>query len=179
MRICTFHRLGLDILNADLSTAGYRKGFSILDAEDALKLLGDLGLKDVDSDQLAAGRDLISQWKNELIDPPQAVSIATDDAEYRAAKLYERYQEALKTYNAVDFDDLIYLPVKLLQSESEIRNKWQLRMRHLLIDEYQDTNKAQYELVKILVQHHQRFTAVGDDDQSIYTWRGAAPRKSH
>ncbi len=175
LRICTFHRLGLDILNADLTTAGFRKGFSIFDSEDALKLLGDLGLKDVDSDQLAIGRDLISQWKNQLIDPPQAISIAADDAEYRAAKLYERYQEALKTYNAMDFDDLIYLPVKLLQSEQEIRNKWQLRMRHLLIDEYQDTNQAQYELVKILVQHHMKFTAVGDDDQSIYTWRGARP----
>jgi|TARA_B110000483_G_scaffold88856_1_gene109659 ATP-dependent DNA helicase Rep len=175
LRICTFHRLGLDILNADLTTAGFRKGFSIFDAEDALKLLGDLSLKDIDSDQLAIGRDLISQWKNQLIDPMKAISIAKDDTECRVAKLYERYQEALKTYNAVDFDDLIYLPVKLFQSEPEIRNKWQLRMRHLLIDEYQDTNQAQYELVKILVQHHMKFTAVGDDDQSIYTWRGARP----
>lgn len=175
LRICTFHRLGLDILNADLSTAGFRKGFSIFDSEDSLKLLGDLGLKDIDSDQLAIGRDLISQWKNQLVDPQQALSIAADDAEYRAAKLFERYQEALKTYNAVDFDDLIYLPVMLLRDDAEIRNKWQLRMRHLLIDEYQDTNQAQYELVKTLVHYHQKFTAVGDDDQSIYTWRGARP----
>ncbi|MBT5330876.1 MAG: UvrD-helicase domain-containing protein [Porticoccaceae bacterium] len=175
LRICTFHRLGLDILNADLSVAGLRKGFSILDGEDSLKLLGDLGIRDIDSDQLALARDLISEWKNQLTSPIQAISSAADDSEYRAAKLYERYQEALLTYNAVDFDDLIYLPVILLREQTEIRNKWQLRMRHLLIDEYQDTNQAQYELVKILVQHHQKFTAVGDDDQSIYTWRGARP----
>lgn len=175
LRICTFHRLGLDILNADLDAAGYRKGFSIMDGEDSLKLLGDLGLKDIDSDQLAAGRDQISQWKNKLIEPQQAISIAKDDSEYRSALLYQRYQEALKTYNAVDFDDLIFLPVILFRENAEIRNKWQLRMRHLLIDEYQDTNQAQYELVKILVHYHQKFTAVGDDDQSIYTWRGARP----
>ena len=175
LRICTFHRLGLDILNADLSVAGLRKGFSILDGEDSLKLLGDLGIRDIDSDQLALARDLISEWKNQLTSPIQAISSAADDSEYRAAKLYERYQEALLTYNAVDFDDLIYLPVILLREQTEIRNKWQLRMRHLLIDEYQDTNQAQYELLKILVQHHQKFTAVGDDDQSIYTWRGARP----
>lgn len=175
LRICTFHRLGLDILNADLSTAGFRKGFSIFDGEDSLKLLGDLGLKDIDSDQLSLARNLISQWKNQLIDPLKATSIAGDQAEQRAAKLYGRYQEALKTYNAVDFDDLIYLPVILLREDPKIRNKWQLRIRHLLIDEYQDTNQAQYELVKILVHYHQKFTAVGDDDQSIYTWRGARP----
>ena len=175
LRICTFHRLGLDILGADLSSAGFRKGFTILDAEDALKLLGDLGLKDIDSDKLAAGRDQISQWKNELIEPAKALSTATDDDQYRAALLYDRYQEALKTYNALDFDDLIYLPVQLLKNNPEIGRKWQLKMRHLLVDEYQDTNQAQYELVKILVGHHKRFTAVGDDDQSIYTWRGARP----
>ena len=175
LRICTFHRLGLDILNADLSAAGYRKGFSILDADDAMKLLGDLALKDIDSDQLAIARDLISQWKNELIEPDKALSTAEDDNAYRAAMLYARYQEALQTFNAVDFDDLIYLPVQLLKNHTEIANKWQLRMRHLLVDEYQDTNQAQYELIKLLVHHHKRFTAVGDDDQSIYTWRGARP----
>jgi|SaaInl5LU_22_DNA_1037371.scaffolds.fasta_scaffold06069_4 ATP-dependent DNA helicase Rep len=175
LRICTFHRLGLDILNADLGAAGFRKGFSIFDGEDALKLIGDLGLKETDSEQLDIARNLISHWKNQLLTPQQAISVAADDSEFRAAKLYVRYQEALKTYNAVDFDDLIYLPVKLLQEDPHICNKWQLRMRHLLIDEYQDTNQAQYELVKILVQYHQKFTAVGDDDQSIYTWRGARP----
>lgn len=175
LRICTFHRLGLDILNADLGTAGFRKGFSIFDGEDSLKLLGDLALKDIDSEQLNAARESISHWKNQLDTPEQALSSAADDLEYRAAKLYQRYQEALQTYNAVDFDDLIYLPVKLLRENSEVCSKWQMRMRHLLIDEYQDTNQAQYELVKILVHYHQKFTAVGDDDQSIYTWRGARP----
>jgi len=175
LRICTFHRLGLDILNADLATAGFRKGFSILDGEDSLKLLGDLGMKDTDSDQLAMARDQISEWKNQLTSPSEAIALATDDDQYRSARLYVRYQEALLTYNAVDFDDLIYLPVTLLREHKDICTKWQLRMRHLLIDEYQDTNQAQYELVKILVEHHQKFTAVGDDDQSIYTWRGARP----
>lgn len=175
LRICTFHRLGLHILEQDLAAAGFRRGFSILDGEDTFKMLGDLVLRDMDSDQLAVLRSQISEWKNNLITPQEALQKSASDAEHHLAQIFVRYQDALQAYNAFDFDDLIYLPVKLLRENAEIREKWQLRMRHMLIDEYQDTNEAQYELVRILVAHHQRFTAVGDDDQSIYTWRGARP----
>lgn len=175
LRICTFHRLGLQILDQDLAAAGFRKGFSILDQEDTQKLLGDLVQREVASDQLQLLQSQISELKNNLVTPEQALAAASSDGEYRIAQTYLRYQDALRAYNAFDFDDLIYLPVKLLREQDEIRHKWQRRMRHLLIDEYQDTNQAQYELVRILVDHHKKFTAVGDDDQSIYTWRGARP----
>lgn len=175
LRICTFHRLGLQILDQDLARAGFRKGFSILDQEDTQKLLGDLLQREVDSSQLQVLQAQISELKNNLVSPEDALNRAQSDGEYRVAQTFLRYQEALQAYNAFDFDDLIYLPVQMLRQHEDIRQKWQQRMRHLLIDEYQDTNQAQYELVRILVDHHKRFTAVGDDDQSIYTWRGARP----
>lgn len=91
------------------------------------------------------------------------------------AHLYALYERHLRAYNAVDFDDLIVLPVKILRENIQVRHKWQSRIRYLLVDEYQDTNTAQYELIKLLVGAEGRFTVVGDDDQSIYAWRGAKP----
>ncbi|MBR7539320.1 UvrD-helicase domain-containing protein, partial [Mycobacterium tuberculosis] len=88
---------------------------------------------------------------------------------------YQLYERNLRAYNAVDFDDLIVMPTRLLQENSQVRDKWQNRIRYLLVDEYQDTNTAQYELIKLLVGVQPRFTVVGDDDQSIYAWRGAKP----
>jgi ATP-dependent DNA helicase Rep len=117
----------------------------------------------------------ISDWKNDLIEPVQAVSTAETPEDLQLAHLYELYERNIRAYNAVDFDDLIVLPTKLLQNNPELRDKWQNRVRYLLVDEYQDTNTAQYMLVKLLVGVQARFTAVGDDDQSIYAWRGAKP----
>lgn len=174
LNVSTFHTLGLNIIRRELKSLGYKSGFSIFDSQDAGTLLKELSRKD------AAGEDedarwAISRWKNDFISPQQALSHATDDQEAGYARLYEAYQRQLKAYNAVDFDDLIVLPVHLLQEHAEIREQWQNRLRYLLLDEYQDTNTCQYQLVKLLTGPTPRFTAVGDDDQSIYAWRGARP----
>ena len=118
----------------------------------------------------------MSLWKNGLINPDQAINDAEDDDEAQAARIYRSYVATLSAYQAVDFDDLIRLPVELFRSNEEVRDKWQRRLRYLLVDEYQDTNTCQYELVKLLVSGPGKkpmFTAVGDDDQAIYAWRGA------
>jgi len=118
----------------------------------------------------------ISAWKNAMIDPEQAHALADGDAvKALAAGLYSQYQRHLKAYNAVDFDDLIFLPVKLFQHHPEVLDAWQNRIRYLLVDEYQDTNTGQYQLVRALTGPRGALTAVGDDDQSIYAWRGAQP----
>jgi ATP-dependent DNA helicase Rep len=151
-----------------------------MDADDCKRLLMDLmhrdNLSGADSKELI-GKAMrrISDWKNDLIEPVQAVSTAETPEDLQLAHLYELYERNIRAYNAVDFDDLIVLPTKLLQNNPELRDKWQNRVRYLLVDEYQDTNTAQYMLVKLLVGVQARFTAVGDDDQSIYAWRGAKP----
>ncbi|HBY6010476.1 TPA: ATP-dependent DNA helicase Rep, partial [Klebsiella pneumoniae] len=117
----------------------------------------------------------ISDWKNDLILPEQAHSTCETPEDVQFAHLYQLYERNLRAYNAVDFDDLIVMPTRLLQENAEVRDKWQNRVRYLLVDEYQDTNTAQYILVKLLVGVMGQFTAVGDDDQSIYAWRGAKP----
>ena len=120
-------------------------------------------------------KNYIGSWKNDLILPEEALANARNPKEQTAAVVYLHYQRTLKAYNAVDFDDLILLPVKLFQENPDILEKWQQRVRYMLVDEYQDTNASQYLLVKMLVQHRAQFTVVGDDDQSIYAWRGARP----
>jgi ATP-dependent DNA helicase Rep len=128
-----------------------------------------------------AGEDLdllrhqISGWKNDLVTPAMAQSQATTEEEARAARLYADYDRCLRAYNAVDFDDLILMPTLLFRDNEEIREKWQHRIHYLLVDEYQDTNSSQYLLVRLLTGRRARFTVVGDDDQSIYAWRGARP----
>ncbi len=174
LHVSTFHTLGLRMLHEDGARLGYRRGFTIMDATDSLvamkELAGDGGLVDEE-----AIRWQISRWKNDFVQPEQALHAAGDDFEQRAARLYARYQTLLHAYNAVDFDDLILLPVRLLCDYPELEERWQNRVRHLLVDEYQDTNAVQYELVKRLVGRFGAFTAVGDDDQSVYAWRGARP----
>lgn len=177
LRVNTFHTLGLSIIRQDLKRFGLKSGFSIFDAQDALGLIKDITLQhNIEGADLASMcQHLISQWKNDLLDPPAVMSIAENAVEEQAAMIYERYERALRAYNAVDFDDLIYLPVKMLESDSELLDAWQARIHYLLVDEYQDTNTSQYRLVQLLTQLRQALTVVGDDDQSIYTWRGARP----
>jgi len=178
--VSTFHTLGLTMIRHELEAAGLKNNFSILDADDAQRLLADLLHKENSpaaerKEALKFISKKISDWKNDLIQPVQAVSVATTNEELIAAQIYEGYQRHLRAYNAVDFDDLISIPTRLLQENQAIREKWQDRVHYLLVDEYQDTNTAQYLLVKLLVGARARFTAVGDDDQSIYAWRGAKP----
>ena len=176
LSISTFHTLGLNILRKEHRLLGYKPGFSIFDAQDSEGLLKELLRKSSGDDEVAATYQWrISGWKNEMISPEQAMALAEDDLAMRTAMLYAQYQRSLKAYNAVDFDDLILLPVQLFEDEHEVLDRWQNRIRHLLVDEYQDTNLCQYQLVKQLVGVRQALTVVGDDDQSIYAWRGARP----
>jgi ATP-dependent DNA helicase Rep len=177
LQISTFHSLGLDIIRRELSTLGYKSGFSIFDQQDAQALLRELLMKsgDVDNDYVELAQQSISNWKNELQTPSALLSRAATQGEMNLAVLYERYQRSLKAYNAVDFDDLISLPVQLFESNPEALLRWHSRIRYLLVDEYQDTNSGQYKLVQQLVGNRSGLTVVGDDDQSIYAWRGAKP----
>lgn len=178
LKAATFHTLGLTIIKRHVSLCGLKTGFSIFDAEDSQQLLRNLltTAKANDKEVIAAIQQQISHWKNQLLEPHQ-VHLAPGHSPYHeeALIIYPRYQQALKAYNAVDFDDLIRLPVLLLQQHEAVRERWQNQIRHLLIDEYQDSNTSQYELVKLLVGLRSQFTVVGDDDQSIYAWRGAKP----
>jgi len=175
--VSTFHNLGLNILRRDYAELGYRSGFSIFDAQDSLAVLRDLMGRDfaADSEHAEQCQWQISEWKNQLILPEQALKQAEDGKQLAAAKVYHRYVEALQAYNGVDFDDLILKPVLLFHHKPEVLKRWQARIHYLLVDEYQDTNGCQYELVKQLVGIREALTVVGDDDQSVYSWRGARP----
>ncbi|MGD8577327.1 MAG: DNA helicase Rep [Thiohalophilus sp.] len=178
LRVSTFHTLGLDILRREYRALDYKSGFSIYDNADSIYLLRELMKRSFGDDGGQSERMLwqISRWKSEFVLPDSALELAGGDANLTAAALlYEKYQHYLKTYNAVDFDDLIMLPVALFRDHPEILERWQNRIRHLLVDEYQDTNSTQYELVKQLCGVRGNLTVVGDDDQSIYAWRGAQP----
>ncbi|RZI62209.1 MAG: ATP-dependent DNA helicase Rep, partial [Rubrivivax sp.] len=170
--VSTFHSLGVRILRQDGRHLGLKEQFSILDSDDVLSVLRDAG-GTTDAATAKSWQWTISLWKNQNLSPQQALAYAKDDMERAAAVVMQRYQERLTAYQAVDFDDLIGLPLKLLQTNEEARGKWQETLRYVLVDEYQDTNAVQYELLKCLVGDRAMFTAVGDDDQSIYGWRGA------
>ncbi|MEQ2351816.1 DNA helicase Rep [Pseudoalteromonas piscicida] len=176
--VSTFHTLGLEIIKKELKTLGFKEGFSLFDDQDTNQLLGDLTEDELkkDKDLLNLLKMQIGSWKNELILPEQAIREARDAQKALFAQLYARYQNQLRAYNALDFDDLIMIPTLLLSSNATSRERWQQRFRYLLVDEYQDTNTSQYQLVKLLVGERARFTVVGDDDQSIYSWRGARPQ---
>ncbi len=177
LTVSTFHSLGIEILRREHASLGLKRGFSILDAQDSETLIKDLAERTGLTRRLAPA-DLqwrISGWKNALISPERALSRAADQTEVAVAQVYADYVRTLRAYNALDFDDLILLPVQLLGSDGDALERWRDRIHYLLIDEYQDTNTAQYELVKQLAGRHGRLTAVGDDDQSIYAWRGARP----
>jgi ATP-dependent DNA helicase Rep len=177
LRVSTFHSLGLDILRSEHKTLGYKAGLTLFDEQDKLTLLRNLishDSKNCDIDKVDHYAWQIGQWKNAFVTPELAVSTSTAE-QYPAAVLYNDYIRSLKAYNAVDFDDLILLPVLLFQEHPAVLEKWQNKIRYLLVDEYQDTNITQYQLVKLIAGNLGRFTVVGDDDQSIYAWRGAQP----
>ncbi len=180
LSVSTFHNFGLNLLRLELKHTPLKNNFSILDADDCKRILMDLmhrdNLSGAESKELIAkAMRMISDWKNDLIPPEQAHTTCETAEDVQFAHLYQLYERNLRAYNAVDFDDLIVMPTRLLQENAEVRDKWQNRVRYLLVDEYQDTNTAQYILVKLLVGVMGQFTAVGDDDQSIYAWRGAKP----
>lgn len=173
--ISTFHRLGLNMLHKDGEHIGLRRGFTIMDQADSLS-----ALREIISEQNSAMEDrtaqtIISNWKSTFTTPDQALNTSADDQTRVAALLYKDYERLLRACNSVDFDDLISLPVQLLREHSEVQERWRNKTRHMLIDEYQDTNAAQYEMIRLLVDKFGALTAVGDDDQSIYSWRGAQP----
>jgi ATP-dependent DNA helicase Rep len=175
LKISTFHTLGLRMLQKDAQAIGYRAGITIMDSTDSMAAIKEI-IKELDADEEAdVIQPKISNWKNDFIWPDQALKEAQSDQDFDAAKIYSRYVDLLHACNAVDFDDLISVPVKALQQNTELREKWQNQVRHLLVDEYQDTNAAQYELIKLITGKFGSLTAVGDDDQSIYSWRGARP----
>ena len=178
LMVSTFHSLGLDIIRREHKTLNLKAGFSLFDDQDQLALLKDLTEQELDNDKEALSRlvSTISNWKNDLVLPARAARIASDPEQVLFAQCYERYQRQMKAYNALDFDDLILMPTLLLKTNSEVRQFWQNKIRYLLVDEYQDTNASQYELVKLIAGERARFTVVGDDDQSIYSWRGARPQ---
>ena len=175
LTVSTFHNLGLNIIRREVSALGLRSGFTIFDSEDSRSIIKELLISDGNEDLIDMAQNQISRWKNSLLSPEQASSQAENKGEEVLARLYGRYQQALTTYNAVDFDDLIFLPIQVFQQHPDRLGKWRQRIRYLLVDEYQDTNLAQYELVKLLAGERQKLTVVGDDDQSIYAWRGANP----
>lgn len=177
LTVSTFHNLGLNIIRREHRTLGFKANFSLFDAEDSKALLKDLLFADDDSDadQVDFYQHTLSNWKNDLLSPEQALNHAQSSMEEGAAKLYQRYERSLRAYNAVDFDDLILIPARLFLSDSEALARWRKKIRYLLVDEYQDTNISQYALVKLLVGDRGGLTVVGDDDQSIYAWRGARP----
>ncbi|HTP73837.1 MAG TPA: UvrD-helicase domain-containing protein [Burkholderiaceae bacterium] len=170
--ICTFHALGVRMLREDGTALGLKPRFSILDSDDVLALLRDAG-GTTDAALARRWQWTISAWKNRGLDADSAAADAGNDDERVAARVMQRYHERLAAYQAVDFDDLIGLPLKLVRAHPDVRGRWQQRFAHVLIDEVQDTNAVQYDLLKAMVGEAGRFTAVGDDDQSIYGWRGA------
>ena len=170
--ICTFHALGVRIVREDGHRVGLKAQFSILDSDDVTSILKDAG-GTTDAATARQWQWIISKWKNMGLSSAQAEEVAADDNERIIARIMARYEERLTAYQSVDFDDLIGLPLRLLRDHEEVREKWQRVLGHVLVDEYQDTNATQYEVLKLLVGQRARFTAVGDDDQSIYGWRGA------
>jgi len=178
LTVSTFHTLGFDIIKREYKQLGFKANMTLFDEHDQLALL-----KDLTADELQQDKDLlrelisaISNWKNDLIMPDTALALARDQKYQTFAQCYERYAKQIRAYNALDFDDLIMLPTLLFRQNEEVRSKWQQKIRYLLVDEYQDTNTSQYEFIKLLVGSRANFTVVGDDDQSIYSWRGAKPQ---
>ncbi len=174
LTVSTFHTLGLNIIKREAKRLGYKPNFSILDAQDSAAILKELAHKE-DVEEADNLRWIISRWKNDFISVAQSALIANTTDEKLAALLYEKYQRQIKAYNAVDFDDLIVLPVQLFEQHPDALQYWQQKLRYLLVDEYQDTNACQYRLIRLLAGVRGALTAVGDDDQSIYAWRGARP----
>ncbi|MBB1528884.1 MULTISPECIES: DNA helicase Rep [Pectobacterium] len=178
LMIATFHTLGLEIIKREYVALGMKSNFSLFDDQDQMALLKELTEQWLENDKVLLQQliSTISNWKNDLIDPAGAAATARSERDKLFVHCYSLYHDHLRACNVLDFDDLILLPTLLLKQNAEVRERWQNRLRYLLVDEYQDTNTSQYELVKLLVGTRARFTVVGDDDQSIYSWRGARPQ---
>lgn len=172
LTICTFHALGLKIMREEARNLGYKASFSVLDSYDSGKVISDI-MQTTDKALIRSMQSQISLWKNSFVLPEQVIAVAKEEFDVFQARVYQQYQDTLKTYQAIDFDDLIKLPVELFKDNLAVLHKWQLKIRYLLVDEYQDTNICQYQLIKLLAGTQGQLTAVGDDDQSIYAWRGA------
>ncbi|WP_406546538.1 UvrD-helicase domain-containing protein [Succinimonas sp.] len=181
LRVSTFHSLGLEIIRHEYAALGISPNFSLFDEYDSLSVMkeimekaqGDL-TKDELRDKCHYWLGAISRFKNDLKSPEEILEDRDPESQI-AGLIYSEYQHMMKSCNAIDFDDLIYKTVKLFRDNEEALTRWRYRIRYLLVDEYQDTNQSQYELIRLLVSENQRFTVVGDDDQSIYSWRGAQP----
>ncbi len=178
----TFHALGLQMLRAERKTLGYPKGFAVYDTSDQMGVVREAlrSLKDFSRDgerrwDVKAILSRISLAKNGFVAPEDYQPREADEYDFITAEVYPRYQAALRAYAAFDFDDLIVEPVRLMQRDAAVGDRWAGRFRFVLVDEFQDTNKAQLLLVKELISRHGNLTVVGDDDQSIYAWRGADP----
>ncbi|MFH0257817.1 DNA helicase Rep [Vibrio rumoiensis] len=178
LMVSTFHTLGLNIIRREYKALGLKAGFSLFDDQDQLALLKDLTEEQLDGDKdlLRQLLSRISNWKNDMLTADQVKAQASSEQDHLFAFCFEKYLNQMKAYNALDFDDLIAMPVLLLKTNSDVRERWQSKIRYLLVDEYQDTNTSQYELVRLIVGERARLTVVGDDDQSIYSWRGARPQ---
>ena len=176
MRISTFHSLGLSILKEHYDLIGYEKNFTILDSDDSLSLIKKI-VKDLDLDPKFFNpkmiRNKISGAKNELMDSCEYMRYANTDIEEKIVKVYERYEKRLKANNSFDFDDLLMLPIKILRENPSVLKNYQEKFKYVLVDEYQDTNQAQYILTKMLSAKYNNLCVVGDNDQSIYMFRGA------
>ena len=177
LTVSTFHNLGMNIIRKEYKTLGFKPGFSIFDQQDARALIVELMHKQLSDgeDSVDFVQNTISNWKNDMVTPQLAMDRVRNEQDALAARVYSAYTRTLKAYNAVDFDDLILLPVQLFQNHPDVLKRWQEKIHYLLVDEYQDTNSSQYLLVKQLVGERGKLTVVGDDDQSIYAWRGARP----
>jgi ATP-dependent DNA helicase Rep len=178
LTVSTFHSLGLDIVKREIKILGYKPGFTLFDDQDSMSLLKELTEDELDGDKdlLSKLQSMISNWKNDLYLPDDVLKLSLDADTHEYAEFYQRYHKHMKAYNALDFDDLILIPTLLLKHYPEVRDRWQKKIQYLLVDEYQDTNASQYEMVKQIAGARARLTVVGDDDQSIYSWRGAKPQ---
>ena len=178
LTVSTFHSLGLEIVRKEIKTLGYKPNFTLFDDQDSMALLKELTLDELDGDKdlLSKLQSMISNWKNDLLLPEQALKMSSDADTSEYAEFYARYQQHMKAYNALDFDDLILIPTLLIKNFPEVRERWQNKIKYMLVDEYQDTNASQYEMVKLIAGKEGLLTVVGDDDQSIYSWRGAKPQ---
>lgn len=176
IQVSTFHSFGLKILRENCEVLGYDHNFVIMDSDDSLTVVKKI-LKELDYDvkiyNPRAIRNKISSCKNELIMPKDYEKYAVSEYEKVVLKVYQKYEEKLKRNNSVDFDDLLILPIVLFKKDQAILEKYQDRFRYILIDEYQDTNEAQYILSKMIAAKYRNICCVGDNDQSIYSFRGA------
>lgn len=176
IQISTFHSFGLKILKENCELLGYEKNFTILDSDDSLsiikKIMKELNI-DANKYNPKAIKNVISNNKNEIIDPEKYSLYVNTDFDEIALEVYRKYEKSLKINNAVDFDDLLILPLKLFNNNPGVLQKYQEKYKYLFIDEYQDTNEPQYILSKMISAKYKNITVVGDADQAIFTWRGA------